>query len=349
MKQELILERLDQIKNGLRESCIFGAGMIGKNFGLDILKRKGIMPSFYCDSNSALWGSIIKDNIKCISIEEFKKRNPICFIMVSLHLRDEVYKFVKDLGITDIILYDELCEMVVDDYFSFMKRKQIAVYTCIVNDYDEVEEPEFISDKCDFFIISDKKPEKESVYKYINIEDCNTKNIKDFTKKNRYCKIKAHEIFPDYKYSIYFDGNIKLKNKDILNKVIELPKTRIMTYGKNDFDSVYMEAMRAGEHGRDNKEIIYKQVEKYWFEGMPNDFGSFMCTILIREHNNPRCIKLMNDWWNEIEKYSRKDQISFPYVLWKNGYNKTDMAILSDNLYHNEYVKWDKYHKKNRV
>ena len=196
---------------------------------------------------------------------------------------------------------------------------------------------------------SDKKSEKESVYKFIDIADCNIGNIKDFTRKNRYCKIKAHELFPEYRYSIYFDGSIKLKSDCILKKVNELPKTRIMVYSKNHFENIYMEAMRAGEHFRDNKEIISKQVEKYWLEGMPDNFGSFLCGVLIREHNNPICVKLMNEWWNEIERYSRKDQISFPYVLWKNGFTKNDVKVLEKDIQNLKFIDCNKQHKKAKV
>ena len=63
---------------------------------------------------------------------------------------------------------------------------------------------------------------------------------------------------------------------------------------------------------------------------MPEDFGVFLCGVLIREHNNPVCVKLMEDWWKELEEGSRRDQISFPYVLWKNGYVKEDVFTICD-------------------
>ena len=54
-----------------------------------------------------------------MSIEELKKRNPICYIMVSLHLRDEVYKFVKDLGIRETGILVSC-----SDYHIFKKLKK---------------------------------------------------------------------------------------------------------------------------------------------------------------------------------------------------------------------------------
>lgn len=352
MDKRSIEERLERVKSEAREICIFGAGNVGKNNGLALLRKRGIDPDYYCDSNSEIWEKEVKDGIKCISINELIKRNPICFIMVAVHLMDEVYKVVSELGITDIIRYDDLLELERDRYFEFQRKKQIAVYTCIVGDYDNLMEPISVSEECDYYLISDKKPNTGSVFKYIDIADCKAESICDLTKKNRYCKIKAHEFFPQYRYSIYFDGNDRITSK-IINKIHELPKTRIIARADNFFDCLYMEAIRAGEHFRDKKEIIANQVEKYWNEGMPEHFGSFICGILIREHNNPICVRLMNDWWDEVEKYSKKDQIAFPYVLWKNGYTKEDVGTVvnrqKENVFNNEYFVWDINHKKPRL
>ena len=352
MDYKTILERIEQIKDGKREACIYGAGTIGKNFGLRLLLERGVRPSFYCDSNSALWGKEIVAGIKCISIDEMVRRNPICFVLVSGHYQKEVYDFVCEKGITDIVVFDELCEMKIDTYFDFKKRKQVAVYTCIVGGYDDLREPLCISDKCDYFLISDKAPTKQSVYKYINISECGLEYIKDNTRKNRYCKMMPHKFFSEYKYSIYVDGQVQIKSEHILNNLQELPSTRIIAYADNFWDCIYMEAMRAAEAMRDKKETIVSQVEKYWLEGMPEHFGSVLCPVLLREHNNPICVKLMNEWWEEVENYSRKDQISFPYVIWKNQYKMSDVGILlnqKENVWENEYVIWNKEHKVLRI
>lgn len=41
---------------------------------------------------------------------------------------------------------------------------------------------------------------------------------------------------------------------------------------------------------------------------------------MVRDHNDEFVKKLMNDWQNEIMKYSVRDQLSFPYVCWKNHF-----------------------------
>lgn len=36
----------------------------------------------------------------------------------------------------------------------------------------------------------------------------------------------------------------------------------------------------------------------------------------------------MEEWWNEMEKYSKRDQLSLPYIIWKNGYSFEDVGII---------------------
>lgn len=330
------------------EVCIWGAGNVGTHSGLHMLKKRGIEVDYYCDSNPKLWGLEIVDGIKCRNVEEIRGRDVICFILVSSHLLEEVCNQAVGLGIKNIVTYDDLCELELGTYFQCRNRKKIAVYTCVIGGYDEVKEPISISEECDYFLISDEKPRKDTIFQYINSNDCIPAYINDSTRKNRYCKINAHKIFPQYRYSIYADGCMRLKS-NIIDKIYELPKTRIMTFSENSLGCLYMEAMRAAEHGRDVKETIIKQVEKYWLEGMPENFGSVACGVLIREHNNPVCRKIMEEWWEQIELFSKRDQISFPYVLWKNGYTMSDVGILyGHGAISDEYLIWEREHSRPR-
>ncbi len=329
------------------EVCIWGAGKAGTS-GINILKKLGISVDFFCDRNPKLWGTTIVDGIKCISVNQISSKDVICFAMASVQDINEICKDAQMLGIEKIVTYDELCDIEIKSYFPFMERKKIAVYTCIVDKYDNLQEPVSLSDACDYYVISDEKSSENSVFHYININDLVPGYVEDSTKKNRYCKINAHKIFPQYRYSIYFDGNMRLK-ANIVQKLFELPVTRVMALSRNPNKCLYMDAMRAIELGRVNREVAMKQVEKYWLEGMPENFGSVTCGLLIREHNNPVCRKIMEEWWEQVELFSRKDQIAFPYIIWKNHYCMNDVGTVNgEELYADDYLILSKVHDKPR-
>ena len=324
-----IYKYLNLAQQGKLKVCIWGAGNVGVNFGRKLIEKWKINIDFYCDNDYKKWGKEICDGIKCFNPSILENKQAVCFVMVSNHYCEDIVRQASAYKDIHVITYNDMCVLEGETYFEFQKRKQIAIYTCIVGAYDEVMEPVEVLKECDYYLIADHPLERESVFKYIDIKDVIPKDITDFTRINRYCKINAHKIFQNYRYSIYFDGNIQLRG-NIVEEFEKLPQTRITTICKNFFDSIYVEAMRAIEHGRDSKSIITQQVEKYWLEGMPEDFGSVACGIILREHNNPICVKIMEDWWNELKTFSKRDQISFPYVIWKNGFSIKDVGTLND-------------------
>ena len=52
--------------------------------------------------------------------------------------------------------------------------------------------------------------------------------------------------------------------------------------------------------------------------GLPRDATPFECNFLIRR-NNARVNRLMEAWWAQICRWQWRDQVSFPYALWKHG------------------------------
>lgn len=342
---------MEDIQSGQYCVCIWGAGFLGKQKGFELLKKKGIVVDYYCDNNKNLWGKEIVGGIRCISPMELQEKGDkiICFLMMTNSNAKKVLIQLKSMGIEKVISFDELFIEEKQEYFPFMKRKQVVFYTCIVGDYDDLMEPLSIRSDCDYYIISDKKPEKETIFQYIDINKYLPEYIKDNTRKNRFCKINAHRIFPQYKYSIYFDGQVQIDSQ-IVKYTQELPKTQIVTFCKNYWKDPYMEAMRVLLNKREEEEIVLKQMEKYWLEGLPEDFGNLYCGILIRQHNNPECKKLMEDWWEQIRKFSKRDQISFSYVLWRNGYTINDINTIMENFaYQGDFGKLKERHSKPRL
>lgn len=337
-------------QSGKYDVCIWGAGFLGTQKGLQMLIERDIQVDYYCDNNSSLWGKKIVKDICCISPKELqaRKEKVVCFLFVTNVFGEEILVQLKKMGIERIVLFDDLFIEEKEKYFPFMKNR-VVFYTCIVGDYDNLEEPLSVCPDCDYYVISDVPPQKESIFQYIDISRCLPGNVTDNTKKNRYCKINAHKIFPQYRYSIYFDGQFQLQSA-IVKYVEQLPKTGIVAFCENYWSSTYMEAMRILLNKRDSEEVIMRQMKQYWLEGLPEEFGSKYCGILIREHNNPICKKLMEDWWEQIEQFSKRDQISFPYIIWKNGYTMADVKTVTDKFsYEGEYWKLRKTHNKPRL
>lgn len=320
-------------RSGEYEICIWGAGFLGKGMGLQMLRKRGIVVDYYCDNNSDFWGREVVDGIKCISPAELaqRKQKVVCFLMMSNIYAGLVFSQMRGMGINNIIMFDDLFIEEKEEFLPFLKNRKTVFYTCIVGNYDDLKEPLTVRPDCDYFLISDEEPKHETIFKYINVNEYVPTHITDNAKKNRYCKMNAHKIFPQYKYSVYFDGEIEM-DSSVVECIKELPKTRITTICNNYWDSSYMEAMRVILTKNAAVDVVVRQMEHYWLEGFPDNFGNVYCGILLREHNHPICKKIMEDWWEQIEKYTPRDQISFPYALWKNGYTMSDVKTLADKF-----------------
>ena len=226
---------------------------------------------------------------------------------------------------TDTIHIDKI----ESNYFS---DKKIAIYTSVFGKYDNLLEPLFLPDNCDFFVITDLEVDSSSAWKKIDTlpEMANMSNVE----KNRYVKINPHLLFKDYDYSIYVDGNIKIMS-DLTEYIHMLNEVGIGTHLHHLRNCVYDELIAINKSKKDTKENIAKHRKLLDENGMPKKYGLLQCSVIVREHNNPTCVKIMNEWWNEFKNYSKRDQISLPHVLYSNGITVDKVGVLGNNIYKN--------------
>ena len=92
-------------------------------------------------------------------------------------------------------------------------------------------------------------------------------------------------------------------------------------------------------------DIIQKQINKYSQLGFPQNIGLISGGVILRRHNEKDCIQTMEDWWSEIKYHSKRDQLSFNYVAWK---NKFKFNYLDGDIRDNNYFNFMK-HEKNKV
>lgn len=338
--------------------CVWGAGQLGTGPGKKLLEELDIKIDFYCDNNGDWTDRPVVDGIYCRHHSHLIKNNmmTICFILVGYTMMKSVYGQLRELGIMHIVTYEDILgySMTLKRYFPFMSAKDTVIYTCISGDYDDVREPVYISERCDHYLISEKKPDKETVFQWIDIADVVPAYITDDIYRNRYCKMNASKLFPQYRYSIYVDGNVTITG-DIARSIPFLKRTGIAVTAMYEKDTVYMQALRCMLQGMDRPERWQEQMKRYWIQGFPDDIRVYLCNILVRRHNDPVCVRLMEEWWEEFRRSVRRDQISFPYVLWKSGYGADDIAKIDQVLDVKDFLSGDPYwsyhkdHKKKRI
>ena len=226
--------------------------------------------------------------------------------------------------------YEEKYE-IINVTFEPVLDKKIVVYSCIVGNYDSINEPIYFNDNVEYILFSDKDI-KSNFWKVRKIPSKILK-LKNKTLINRYIKLHPFELFKDYDYSIYIDGNVKTLS-DISGFVNCINrKTGIAMFKHHSRKCIYIEEKACILQNKGNKNKIIKQIEKYKSENFPTNFGLLEGTIIVSDLKNENAKNLLIDWWNEFyESESLRDQLSLPYVLWKNNYKIDDIGFLGNNI-----------------
>lgn len=221
---------------------------------------------------------------------------------------------------------------------------KIAVYTSIFGGYDNLIEDQFQMEGVDYICFTDVDIQSKTwkIIKSNPIYNDPNRNAKKY-------KILPHRYLKNYDWSIWIDGNIKVVS-DIRGLCDGDPYKvydHMQVFDKRD--CIYDEAQAILNFGKinsektperniknwkDNPKLIVDQINGYISEGYPKQNGLATNPIIIRNHHDFNVIKNMEDWWNEIKYNSKRDQLSFNYIAWKNNFN---FVYLEGDSRNNEY------------
>ena len=216
------------------------------------------------------------------------------------------------------------------EYFS---DERIAVYTCVLGHYDHIQEPAYQPDNVDYYIITDQELPADSRWQKISA-DALCEEGWTVSEKNRYCKMHPDRLFPDYRYSVYVDGNIKIIS-DLTPYVYRIGACGIAMHHHARRNCAYdeLKAVQAiGKLDAQSAENYRRYLEAMQF---PRQYGLAEGNVIVREHHNETCRKVMRLWWRQFRNRISRDQVSLPLVLYKLGIPMEEITTLGYDVYHN--------------
>ncbi len=194
-------------------------------------------------------------------------------------------------------------------------RRKIAVYSACIGGYDALTPPEIFNDRFDYFIFVDEVVMDLGGY----CARPATFTHKDATRTARFVKTHPHLLLGDYDIAIWVDANIVLL--DDLNDAVEefIRSGRPVAGAPHQHRSSVTEEFEACvERAKDDPDVIERQRVAYRSIG-------FDCSDLIETPwmmfnlRDSRVAGFLDAWWAEIEKFSRRDQLSVNYALGLSG------------------------------
>ena len=217
---------------------------------------------------------------------------------------------------------------------------KIAVYTVITGGYDDLKDPVYIDDDIDYYVGTDSSAvitHRGGGHTWRAIPVPARLDGLSNVKKQRYIKLHPDEILPEgYDYTVYIDGSFRITCdiKPLVYSLIDDGRT-IAMHMHYLRDCIYDEAAACFAGGVLTYEATRQQMDFYRSQGMPEHFGLPESPVIIRKCNDIELHGIMNDWWKEIERFTHRDQLSLPYVLWKNGKDISYIYSLGGNVWKN--------------
>lgn len=197
-----------------------------------------------------------------------------------------------------------------------LDKKSIVIYTAITGDYDILKEPTIRTDDLTYVCLTNNPHIKSNIWNVEYIQDTAMDNVH----LARHIKLNPHLYFKDYEISIWVDGKYQIIND--LRRYVQYYKKQssILCFPHPERECICEELGACIFYNKGNSKDMIVQVADYIKDGYSMKAGLYETGCMVRIHNDDLVKKIMNEWECEIINYSFRDQLSFPYICWKNKF-----------------------------
>lgn len=138
-------------------------------------------------------------------------------------------------------------------------------------------------------------------------------------KSARYYKVMAHKVLREADISIWVDANVRLLLPPAKAALGWLGRRDLVVFKHPVRGCLFEEAEACVRLEKGSKDLVVAQLRAYRQAKMPRHWGLASTRCVVRRHT-PKVAKLNEAWWKEIQRHSLRDQISLPFVCWREGF-----------------------------
>jgi len=213
------------------------------------------------------------------------------------------------------------CKMRVQEYINSRagerntETDKIAVFTAIAECYDSPKLPEMLEPRFDYLLFTDRAAPTTGVWQIRPMTFFHA----DPTRAARYVKTHPHTLLAEYDIAVWIDSNIMIIGD--IGPLVSAFKASGKPVGAIPHPlrtSVFQEFEACKERNKDDEEILQKQISFYRMKGYASE-GLIESNFMMFNLRDDRGRAMLDMWWAEIDRHSRRDQLSLPYVLERTG------------------------------
>ncbi len=220
---------------------------------------------------------------------------------------------------------------VLNEYLDKRQQRSASavIYTCITGGYDDIAKiacPTAVNFDCDYVCFTDSNRDIETGRIGVWSMRPLVFDKLDNTRNNRWHKTHPHRLFPEYEESVYIDANVNILNPDFIDD--HRHSFRKMAFPKHPTrDCIFNEYAYAFSEFIDEPGAMRQERRMIRRSGMPRHYGLTENNVIFRKHKDAEVITIMEEWWSMISQYSRRDQLSLAWILWKHGIPMSDVSF----------------------
>ncbi len=196
------------------------------------------------------------------------------------------------------------------------KRGRVAVVTAITGPFDALLLPGHFEPELDYYCVTNSVTDGYGVFRLLPCPYLDA----DPRRTARYVKTNLLRLFPGYDFVVWVDANVLVRSP-ISNFVAatEASGRPIGAIPHSIRWNYLEEAAEARTLKLDDSVVIEAQLKAYdGAEGL--ETATLIETnFMVFDARNPKTLAFQQLWWNQINKYSRRDQLSINYCLIQTG------------------------------
>lgn len=194
-------------------------------------------------------------------------------------------------------------------------KPKVVVFTAISGGYDTLKLPPVLNNNFDYIVFSDTPINGGGIFQVRPMPFYH----EDTTRQARYVKTHPHQLLSEYDVAIWIDANIMVLD-DLSWMLEEFANSKKMVGAIPHplRNTLNQEAKACIRYAKDDVEQIKEQAKHYKKLGYETN-ELIESNIMVFDLTKKPTKDFLRDWWVEIDKFTRRDQLSLNYALDKNN------------------------------
>jgi len=190
-------------------------------------------------------------------------------------------------------------------------------------------------ESADYYAFVDRDHPNAEGWRLINSPDFSICDSVYYNRRNaKIYKVAPSLFLPDYDYYIWMDACncLSIDPKELIEGYVG--ESDLGLFAHPHRNCLYEEAQVIYQYELDLPEIVQDQMNAYKMSRFPSNYGLYELSCFIMK-NNETTRKMGLMWWEQICRFSSRDQISFPFVL-AQVQEELNISILPGYVHHED-------------